>query len=201
MGIIAPIISFILAAIGLSIWIIVKKDKSPASDENNSKEKIDNYTEEAIESVIKLPINKRGELLKVICKLLKSLLALWFVMVIFGLIILIVWLVTKDNPYSASTFLIVAIILGIIDLILFIIALFINIKLLSYFSLMTLKHYESEHTTDYLAYTYKWNYVKWSWIIFSSSGLNLILTIIILSTANKELHDELKMQEVLDVEE
>ncbi|WP_416755329.1 hypothetical protein ACM0K4_03245 [Mycoplasma sp. VS42A] len=201
MGIIAPIISFILAAIGLSIWIIVKKDKTPASDENNSKEKIDNYTEEAIESVIKLPINKGGELLKVICKLLKSLLALWFVMVIFGLIILIVWLVTKDNPYSASTFLIVAIILGIIDFILFIIALFINIKLLSYFSLMTLKHYESEHTTDNLAYTYKWNYVKWSWIIFSSTGLNLILTIIILFTANKELHDELKMQEVLDVEE
>ncbi|MFV8481892.1 hypothetical protein ACNQ1X_02700 [Mycoplasma sp. SK341A] len=162
----------------------MKKDKSPASDENDSKEKIDNIAndaEEAIESVIKLPINKRGELLKVICKLLKSLLALWFVMVIFGLIILIVWLVTKDNPYSASTFLIVAIILGIIDLILFIIALFINIKLLSYFSLMTLKHYESEHTTDYLAYTYKWNYAKWSWIIFSSSGLNLILTIIILS--------------------
>ncbi|MFV8471419.1 hypothetical protein ACNQ1O_01220 [Mycoplasma sp. B6188] len=201
MWIIAPIILSILAVIGLCTWIIVKKDKSPASDENNSKEKIDNYTEEAIESVIKLPINKGGELLKVICKLLKSLLALWFVMVIFGLIILIVWLVTKDNPYSASTFLIVAIILGIIDFILFIIALFINIKLLSYFSLMTLKHYESEHTTDNLAYTYKWNYVKWSWIIFSSSGLNLILTIIILSTANKELHDELKMQEVLDVEE
>ncbi|MFV8479113.1 hypothetical protein ACNQ13_01905 [Mycoplasma sp. VS428] len=204
MWIIAPIILSILAIIGLCTWIIVKKDKSPASDENNSKEKIDNIAndaEEAIEPVIKLPINKESELLRVICKLLKSLLTLWFAMIIFGLIILIVWLVTKDDPYSASTFLIVVIPLGIIDLILFIVALFINIKLLSYLSLMTLKHYESEHATDNLTYTYKWNYVKWSWIIFSCSGLNLILTIIILFTANNELHDELKIQEVLDVEE
>ncbi|MFV8413987.1 hypothetical protein ACM0LK_03100 [Mycoplasma sp. Z331B] len=204
MWIIAPIILSILAIIGLCTWIIVKKDKSPASDENNSKEKIDNIAndaEEAIEPVIKLPINKGSELLRVISKLLKSLLTLWFAMIIFGLIILIVWLVTKDDPYSASTFLIVVILLGIIDLILFIVALFINIKLLSYLSLMTLKHYESEHGTDNLTYTYKWNYVKWSWIIFSCSGLNLILTIIILSTANKELHDELKIQEVLDVKE
>ncbi|MFV8476015.1 hypothetical protein [Mycoplasma sp. VS403A] len=202
MWIIAPIILSILAVIGFCTWIIVKKDKSPAIDENNFKEKIDNVandTEGAIESVIKLPINKESELLRVICKLLKSLLTLWFIMIIFGLIILIVWLVTKDDPYSASTFLIVAILLGIIDLILFIVALFINIKLLSYLSLMTLKHYESEHTTDSLACTYKWNYIKWLWIIFSCSGLNIILTIIILSTTNKELHDELKIQKVLDI--